>query len=79
MVANAINDINWPQFSEGLDLLDFTQRSGVFTTLDFLASVFLELQRFYDHFVSLLQTFALFGILTDSRMSVQRLKDGNPW
>ena len=64
MVASTIDDINWPQFSERLDLSN-TGYYGVFTGLCFLASIFIELQRYYDHLVSFLLTFALIDTLTD--------------
>ena len=64
MVASAVDDVNWPQFSERLDLCDPRWRDA-FGGLYFLALIFLELQRFYDHFVSFLLTFRLIAILTD--------------
>ena len=63
-VASAIDDINWPQFSERLDLSN-SKWCGAFSGLDFLASIFLEFQRFYDHSVSFLLTFRLIAILTN--------------
>ena len=51
MVASTIDDINWPQLSERLDLSHCCW-FGAFNGLRFLASVFLELERFYDYFVS---------------------------
>jgi len=52
MLARAIDDINWLDFSERLNLSDF-EWCGLFSGLNFLASIFVELQKFYDDFVSL--------------------------
>jgi len=63
-IARAIDDINWPQFSDRLKVFDFRVHR-ILTGLDLLASIFFELQRFYDHFVGLLMIFTLIGILID--------------